>query len=90
MSEKKFGETPIDAKNIIEAIFAEKKKEGFIYATDESLTGFVKQDDGTFKEMQTQSLEDIKARYRKIDGVKDVSLVRISGDNNLIWVFLKY
>jgi len=91
MSEKKFGEAKLyGAKTLFEALIAEKEKEGFEYEGNESLSGFVKQKDGSFKEVQTQRLKDIEKKYKKIKNVKELKLLTDPNNKNIVWVFLKY
>jgi len=90
MSEKKFGEAKLyGAKTLFEAIKAEKEKEGFEHAGNESLTGFVKQKDESFKEVQIQTLKNIEKKYKKIKKVKEVKLLADPSNSNIVWVFIR-
>ena len=90
MPEKKFGETPLyGMRTLFEAIKSEKEKEGFEFAGNESLTGFVKQKDGSFKEVVVQTQKNIEKKYKKITKVKAVELMTDPSNNNIVWVFIK-
>ena len=90
MPEKKFGETPLyGTRTLFEAIKSEKEKEGFEHAGNESLTGFVKQKDGSFKEVVVQTQKNIEKKYKKITKVKEVELMTDPSNNNIVWVFIK-
>jgi hypothetical protein len=89
MAEKKFGETPLFGQNLFEAIVEEKKKEGFEYAGVESLTAIKMGDDNIFSEVPTQTLEQVEAKYKKLEDGREVKLLTDPRDTSSVWVFLK-
>lgn len=90
MVKRKFGDIPLIEKNLFEAVSKEKKRAGFVYAGVEFLTETELGDDAIFREKPKQTKKDIKEKYLEGKNVKEVELVPDAGNENAVWVFIKY